>query len=1099
MSDRQWNEQQLAAITARGKSIVVSAAAGSGKTSVLTERVLTLIEEGEDIERMLIVTFTNLAASEMRERIYRRLQDASITQESPRLAAQAEKCVFADISTIHAFCNRLVRDNFAHAGVSPTFAVGSEPELNLLKQRALDHAIEDAQSNAGMNVFLSRYSPRGDMQGIKNVVSDIYSRVISMREPEVWLDRAERHFDSADFVSTLFDEYMDLTSLAASKAAQLLAERSDLWREAGFDEEADLSECARIKLIKSIQKIDINNVVLPEIAHINVKAKGAPNGKSKTITNKAKKCFEALRDYCGDFKDKVNKECVFTGYDGKIFIALTRDFMKRYAKAKREKNVLDHDDALHYALKALSVADIAQRYQQKYSHVFVDEYQDINDIQHAIIHGLERGNNDFLVGDVKQCIYMFRESNPDLLIRRCNELRDDGLIEMNINYRSEPGVIDFINGVMHHMMTEETGGVEYVRGQRLCAGREGIGDVRVVLAGLDEEDAITSEGLEIAQTIRSLKADGFEYGDIAVLRPEVSGSGGQIAKILGDLGIPVVRGFESANIGFGDITVFVNLLSLIDGNSSDTALVSVMRYPYFGFVERELAAIRIASNQAKQEQQDKSFYYAVRMFVEDSLLGQKVLRFWEKISNYRMMSESLVMSDFLMRLRQEVRFEEYALTSPGGKSNDGAIRTFISGVSALNLVRICDVLEMADRVMASGDSTQTPGELNAVYITTIHKSKGLEFPAVILSGMHKRINQADASGSVLVGRGLGIALDMVDEIARVKKPTLHKKAIAQGMKKEKLSETVRLLYVGMTRAIRKLIICGAGQQVRERWCEEKAEGWQLEATTYFDLIMPALHMYCMTSGNDFEDILTIAQNAPLCAESVDRKERLNVLFEQARKMQPQEMFDKYANEKDLGVPSKLSVSALKRMHESDVLLPAVLPSEETAISAAQRGTLMHKVLQKIGLDEKSPDAVAVFVCEMVKQGVIDHQLEEYVDTQKIAGFLHSDIAGRARKSGRCLFEAPFCLQLSAEEAGVMDSKDAVIVQGVIDLCFLEDNQWVIVDYKTDRVSASDAKAAAEKYRVQLELYQKALERITKMSVKQKYIYYLENEMTINLS
>lgn len=1098
MSDRQWNEQQLAAITARGKSIVVSAAAGSGKTSVLTERVLKLIEEGEDIERMLIVTFTNLAASEMRERIYRRLQDASMTQNSPRLAAQAEKCVFADISTIHAFCNRLVRDNFAYAGVSPTFAVGSEPELNLLKQRALDHAIEDAQNNAGMNVFLSRYSPRGDMQGIKNVVSDIYSRVISMREPKVWLDRAESYFNSPDFVSTLFDEYMDLISLAAGKAVQLLRERSDLWREAGFDGEADLSECSRIELIKSTQKIDISNVVLPEIGHINVKAKGAPNGKSKTLTNKANKCFETLRDYCGDFADKVNKERVFTGYDGKIFIALTRDFMKRYAKAKREKNVLDHDDALHYALKALCVPDIAGRYQQKYSHVFVDEYQDINDIQHAIIRSLERGNNDFLVGDVKQCIYMFRESNPDLLIRRCNELRDDGLIEMNINYRSEPGVIDFINGVMHYMMTEETGGVAYVGGQQLCAGREGVGDVRVVLAALDEDDDITSEGLEIAQTIRTLKAEGFEYGDIAVLRPEVSGSGGQIAKILSDLGIPVVRGFESANIGFGDIAVFVNLLSLIDGNSSDTALVSVMRYPYFGFAERELAEIRVSGDKMKQEHQDKSFFYAVQMFTEDSPLGQKVRRFWEKISNYRLLSESLVMSDFLMRLRQEVKFEEYSVTSPGGKSNDGVIRTFISGVSALNLVRICDVLEMADRVMASGNVTQTPGEVDAVYITTIHKSKGLEFPAVILSGMHKRINQADASGSVLVGRGLGIALDMVDESTRVKKPTLHKKAVAQGMKKEKLSETVRLLYVGMTRAIRKLIVCGAGQQVRERWCEDKAEGWQLEATTYFDLIIPALNMYCMASGRDFEDIVTIAQDTPLCAESVDRKERLNVLFEQAGKMLPKEMFDMYANEKDLGVPSKLSVSALKRMHESDILLPAILPSEETAISAAQRGTLMHKVLQKMGIEKKSADAVTVCVHEMADKGVIDQQLKEYVDTQKIAEFLHSDIADRARKSSKCLFEAPFCLQLSAEEAGVMDSKDAVIVQGVIDLCFVEDKQWIIVDYKTDRVSVTDAKAAAEKYRVQLELYQKALERITRMDVKQKYIYYLESNMAVDL-
>ena len=1090
MSDKVWNDHQKKAIAERNKSVVVSAAAGSGKTSVLAERVLRLIEEGADIERMLIVTFTNLAAGEMRERIYLRLQDAG---SDARLAAQAEKCAHADISTIHAFCGRLIRDNFEHAGVSPTFSVADDARIKMIRQNAMDSVLDSAIADERLRRFFLRHAGRGDTQGIKTVINTIYSRVISQKDPGAWLSAARANFDEQSFIQLLFGAYKDMAADAANSAAMHLAARSDIWRERGFDAEADKSEHERINLLHAAEGITIDSAALPDITPICVpKTKGAPNRESKTYENRAAKCFDGLREYAVGFSGKVSAEMKDTAEDGKVFIDLTREFMKTYAASKRKKNVLDHDDMIHFAIKVLSVPDISRRYRDKYTHVFVDEYQDINDAQNAIISRIQQHGNDFLVGDVKQCIYMFRESNPDILKARCRALCDSGLIEMNTNYRSVPAVIDFINSVMAHMMAEQAGGVDYTGGQRLDAGRTGDGGVDVIMANDEDSGKLEAEGCEIGRYIRMLVKQGYGYKDIAILRPEVSVSGRHIARQLSDIDIPVISGFESADTRFGEMAVLCSLLALIDGRMNDVAMLSVMRYPHFGFTEPELAHIRISYD---KEAPDQRFCSAVLVFAEDSALGRKVQAFRDQIAYFKRLSQCLQLNDFLMRLIQETAFREYALTSPGAKSSLSAIYALLN--AAAKAESLADVLDIADKMGASRD-TQSPGEVDAVYLTTIHKSKGLEFPVVILSGMHKPINKSDAAGAVLVGRRLGIGLDIIDAQNRTKQPTLHKKAIARSMKREIISETVRLLYVGMTRAVRRLVICGAGHEIKQRWTQDMYEGWQHDATTYFDLLMPAVYMTCKAGGKDMGDVVRIARSEDISAQKTDRAKRLNELLEHAAAAEPADLFTQYAYQADLGVPSKVSVSALKQMNGPHVMQPQFLPGEHADISAAERGTLMHKVLQKIGLDEKSADGVRRCVSDMVKEGIVADKMEAYVDADSIAAFLNGGLAARAREADRCCLEAPFCLSLSAKEAGLSDSKESVVVQGVIDMCFVEDGEWVVVDYKTDRVDNVNLAEAAEKYKVQLDLYAKALSSITSMDVKEKYVYFLAADKPVRL-
>ncbi len=1090
--DKQWNERQLEAIEARGHSVVVSAAAGSGKTSVLTERVLRLIMSGEDIERMLVVTFTNMAAGEMKERIYRALQEAGQQPGGERLAAQAEKCAFADISTIHSYCGRLIRDHFEYAGVSPTVAIADDAQASMLKAGALESAVEQFDAPA----FFGKYASRGSTRRIGEVVRIIYNRAICQRDPEQWLTDAEAHFDDPGFVLTLFEEYHAAAMQSAAEADRYLSERSDAWRMAGFDSVADESEAARRALRAAVEAMKPEDAWLPAVEPVGYKAQGAPWGESNTLTNLAAKCFDDLRDYEGDFAQKVRAELDMTAEDVRSFVGLTRAMMRAYAKAKRGRSLIDHDDTIHLALKVLSVPEIAQRCRAQYSHVFVDEYQDVNDAQHAIIALLTDGGNDFFVGDVKQCIYMFRESNPELLIRRCRELIGNGLIEMNVNYRSAPGVIRFINGVMRYMMTEDAGGVSYTGGHTLVAGKDSGGAVEVRLAG-HAGDAVAAEAAQIGAVIRELVAEGYRYGDIAVLRPEISNSGGRIVRMLSDMDIPVLGSAGGEDSAFSELAVYVNLLRVVDSPVNDVPMLSVMRYPHFGFTEPELAAIRIAYK-PEAEDTDRSFCAALAAFDGVSPLADKVGRFREELEHYRRLADSLPLPDFLMRLRQEAEFREYALTSPGGRGTDADIAEFIASVVAANPARLRDVIALAEHIGEKRDAQGRAGE-DAVSLMTIHKSKGLEFRAVILSGMHKRINTSDASGGVLVGRSLGIGIEAVDAQRRVRSDTWHRQAVGRAMERERISETVRILYVGMTRAIERLFIVGAGEAIKQEWLAPKSEGWQHKAVTHLDLIMPAAAMYCAEQGIEMESIVRVPEITPEELQHADAAARFDALISRAQEAQPARLFERYAHEADLGVPSKVSVSALKRREQPEVpLKPAQWERTDDEIPAAERGTLMHRVLQLLGMGEKDAEQVKEGVHALVQKGLIYESLAAHIDAGQIAAFLKSDVAARARRSTRCLLEQPFCLRMSAQETGLADSEEDVIVQGVIDLCFVENGHWVLVDYKTDAIRTT-AREAAEKYILQLALYEKALQRITKIPVSEKLVFLLSAGEAVRLA
>ncbi len=1083
---RQWNERQAEAIGARGHSVVVSAAAGSGKTSVLTERVLQLIEAGEDIERMLIVTFTNLAAGEMKERIYRRLQEAGQQPGGARLAAQAEKCAVADISTIHSFCGRLVRDHFELAGVSPAVAIADDAQAAMMRQSALDAAIDALDAPD----FFRKYAPRGDTSRIASVIASIYARAICQRDPLGWIAEAEAHYDDPGFVLELFGEYAAAARDAAVEADAVLRARTELWQEGGFPEAALESETQRLALLRAVDALTPEAAWLPEAGSVGSRGKGAPWGKSEKLTRDAVRAFAALRGWEGNFAGKVRGELAAGREDARCFLELTRGFMRGYARAKRARGLTDHDDTIHLALKVLSVPDIARRYQEKYAHVFVDEYQDINEAQNAIIRSLMRGDNDFFVGDVKQCIYMFRESNPDLLISRCRELSGSGLIEMNVNYRSMPGVLRFINSAMRHMMTEEAGGVAYTGGHVLSPGIEGAGRVDLLLTERGE-DSLAAETARVGAYIHQLVAEGYRYGEIAVLRPEVKDSGRRMAGLLADMDIPVAGVSGGEDVEFTELGVFLSLLSVIDSPVSDVAMLSVMRYPHYGFTEPELARIRAAYSPA--EGADKSFCAALAAFREDSALGEKVLRFQDEMASYRRLAGCLPLPDLLMRLRQEARFREYALTSPGGRSSDAAIAEFIAAVSAARPARLRDVLAMAEHIAAGKDAQPQPGA-DAVSLMTIHKSKGLEYRAVILCGMHKKINKSDAAGLVLVGRGLGIGLDAMDAQARVRTHTWHRQAVARAMTREKISETVRLLYVGMTRAIERLAIVGVGGKLKKDWQEPLLPGWQHKAGTYLDLVMPAVAQACREEGTCLEDVVELGSEAPAEARPQDMERRLEALLAEAREAEPAQLFERYAHEADIGVPSKVSVSALKRREEPQHLYP-VYSEREGEISAAERGTLMHRTLECIGLEEKDEAQVAAGVAELARRGIIDAELAAHIDAAQIAAFLRSGLAARARRSERCLMEQPFCLRMSAREAGLAQSEEDVVVQGIIDMCFLERGRWVLVDYKTDALRGS-AEETAGKYALQLALYENALARITRMPVSEKWIFLLSTGQAV---
>ena len=995
----EYTDKQLKAIGTRGKSVLVSAAAGSGKTSVLTERIVSLIREGADIRNMLIATFTNAAAGEMKTRIARTLLKAG---DEKRMREQSELVMSANIGTFHSLCSRIIRENYNILGISHSYKILSDRETQNLRVQSMDEMLDELyeSQDADFLRIVERYANRGADEAAAKMVLKLYDFSMAKPDPRDWLDAAA--------------------------------------------------------------------------------------GKSYS-------------DYCmlaGGDTPGVREEYDHTMMDVQVLTRMAKDFGDLFAAKKAEKNAFDYDDLLHMALRVLRERSYS------FDYIFVDEFQDTNPVQEEIIRRIAREDNLFMVGDIKQSIYKFNLADPDIFLKKAADFKspdfEGELLCMNENFRSASPVVDTVNKIMEKVMSPGLGEIEYTQDEMLICKSGDEGGVRALICesgkGMDKsigEAAMAADAI-LGLVGKTLRINGEEreirFGDIALLVRARNDFAEAVKKVFYSRNIPLVFDLEEKK-DIPELDLFVNVLRIIENSAQDVPLLSVLRSFAGGFDENELAAVRLFH-------QDGPFYRAAKEYAKhkNDGLAKKLELFYEKIAVLKTCAAGENFAEFIRRTAEAFDFDAYMLCISGDKRE--AFRKLTDLCAQLGEARDGSLYLVNRALMDTRKrdgcyvKTKPAGGGDAVRLMTMHHSKGLEFPVVFLCSLHKQFNMRDlfSNAQIIIHSQMGVLPNYVDPEKCVSRSTAARNAAISKLKAEYKSEELRILYVAMTRAKNMLFLCGCvpdAQKAFEKWdAYTSGKKDYLESNCMLDWVMGALPSEVPVSRESPEDQALTEKPA------VDF-EKLNGELLAGGNLEKKII----ALPPRVKVPAKLSVSEIKK-RESPLRQGIRAVKDESEITGAKLGTLVHAVMEHIDFaqDNAADAAERLFSREIITSAERDAILK---NARMIDAFFETALARRIRNSVQVIKEMPFNVLVSANEVGY-ESSLSVTVQGVLDLAFIEDGAWVLVDYKTDRVDGYDPGEIQNMYQKQLSLYANALTKITGIRVKQRYLCFLRNNLQIEV-
>ncbi|MCL2368961.1 MAG: UvrD-helicase domain-containing protein, partial [Oscillospiraceae bacterium] len=828
-----FTPEQRAAIDTREGDLLVSAAAGSGKTRVLVERLMDQVEAGADLTRFLIITFTRAAAAELKGRILEEIGRRSALRPSRHLRRQSALVYGADIGTIHAFCGKIIRE-FAHLlDLSPDFRTADENEANLLLGRALDDTLEaryaDPEAHPGFTDLVDAVSEGRRDQALIDTVRNFREKRMSHADPSRWAADCLSNFDLAsveDAAETIWGGFLlDAAREAADYWLREMAEaRESFLGDEAFDRaygpswDETLGGLARF-------------VVATRRSWDSASAAAAiPFPRPKGVRGEGYEALKDLRRRCKTAIDKLTAD--FDLPTAELFddlravqpvigalIALTEDVERAYAKEKARRNCLDFADLEHLAVRLLvdletgALTPVAEEIAKRYTELMIDEFQDVSGIQDLIFQALgAHGPRRFMVGDVKQSIYRFRLADPTIFLDYYRTRPEDTVL-LGKNFRSHPGILEAVNFFFTRIMSESFGEMNYGPREALYPGKAPVGNDAlgapsptpappVELDILDLKDLPDDGGQEksmaeprhIAAKIRALHEEaGYAWGDMAILLRSPSGKAGRYERALEELGIPVSKSGGASFFYTTEISAILSLLSVILNPRQDVPLIGAMRAPRYGFTPDELAEIRLID-------QSGSFYEAVEQAAAG---GEKCRRFLADLARYRDMVPDMRPDEFLWYLANETE-----LMGPNVLALLAFARHAVEG-GCRSLFDFVNLIESRREQGQTAGFAPAQGSTDAVTIMSIHKSKGLEFPVVFLPELARRFNHQDLTKQVLTHPKLGLGTDRRDLIRKIKYPTLAKIAIAKKRKQETLAEELRILYVGMTRAEARLILSAA--------------------------------------------------------------------------------------------------------------------------------------------------------------------------------------------------------------------------------------------------------------------------------------------------
>lgn len=1156
-----WTEKQKEAIEKRGSDLLVAAAAGSGKTAVLVERIKQLIISGEaEIDELLVVTFTNAAASEMKGKIVDaiRRQIGETPENAEFLRSQLAKASKANISTFHAFAMEVIRRYFHVIDIDPGFKVCDEAQSRLLMAEAIDTLFEErlAEGSADFLRFLDAYSSEKSFDSIKKQLLNCYGSIRSVPSPLERLREAAEGLasDAAGFEASAAFDFMVWDIRQMLEAAQKsCAAAESLLLDAGLDRLA-AKLAADKNALQSLGKSALAGDMDALAAGCGAFAltRLAANGAEKAQYADIKDALKLLRD---KYKEQINDiKRLYLYQDREAFLAemqqtypmalmlhsLLCDFHSIYGELKRDKGLADFSDIEHYALEILENEDAAGQYREKFKYVFIDEYQDSNVIQETLIRRIARSGSVFMVGDVKQSIYKFRLAEPEIFeskyaAYRSGSIPNGAVIDLNRNFRSKKGVIDAVNSQFERIMRG------YDENARLYQGVEydGSFDRRCELHiaesrfddGVDEEiaqlrtaelEAYAAAGIikkavgrERIYRTKTNEERPLEYGDIVILMRSVKGAAESYKKVFDDEGIPLHVEENDGYFNTIEVEVFLNVLRCIDNKRQDVPLISALYSPTFGFSAGELAQIRLSLRGRGVSFCDA---FLERAQGEDAL-ADKCRGVLEKLAEWQRRSRLTPLADFVWQLLMETGFYLYAGALAGGEQRQANLRALVDKAAEFSEKNsgiygfLAYVEQLKERKIPMGQISLTGEGENAVRIMTIHKSKGLEFPFVITAGLGRRFASKSESAPMSFHKDLGLAMELVSTQEHWRKKTLLHRIIERKNLRDRMEEEVRILYVAYTRAADRLVLLGTVPDFDEAM--EKAALTDpadiIGARSFLDMILPLAMQPQTPIDIVCEGIpeISVRQQAAGAA-------KLAELLKSAEDLTPQkELADRlsyrYPFEEELSLKSKYSVTELGRGESRSKLtldVPGALEDSVSGsgsmgqITAAAKGTVYHLVMEHIDfadLDAADPKEV---LRRLTDEEFISQREADAVDVSVIAEFLKSPIASRmsaAAKAGRLYRETPFTLRRDHRGS-------KVLVQGIIDCYFEEQNEkgeteYVLLDYKSNYLPDTDESTVqkiTEEYREQLELYCEALQNIKKIRVKEKYFCFLTAGITIKL-
>lgn len=1269
----KFTPEQQRVIELHNSNILVSAAAGSGKTAVLVERIIRMICDGEhpaDIDRLLIVTFTNAAAAEMRERIAAGI--AARLEADPgneHIQKQSALLHNAQITTIDSFSLFLIRNHFNEIGLDPDFRVADEGEIKLLQQEVLAQLLEDAYAGNFVPEALEQFHacveyfcPGGRESVLEQHILNLSRYAGSFPWPAEWLEERKNDYAAGDMEALICSDYGQYLTervnrtvegcLEKLREVKRLCELPDGPYMYGELTDAEIEQLERLTDCKNLEE---QAAKIPAVTFARL-----PSKKDDSVDPAKRELAKAIRNSVKDTLSDLSESYFKTPLElaveqGKacreplrMLLDLVLEFDRRLLAAKQERHLIDFSDMEHYALQILlkrekveetgSIgtdgtetkyrivpSDVAMEYRQYFQEILIDEYQDSNLVQEYLLSAIsgeaEGHYNRFMVGDVKQSIYKFRLARPELFLEKYDTYQETGdlcRIDLAKNFRSRVQVVDAVNGAFSRIMSREIGGIAYDDKAALYPGatypaaedpaygseallirkpekgereESGIGEQHAEGAGVlvDYDNVRQLEALAIAARIKQLKGSlkvmekstgelrPVRYSDMVILLRTTSGWDEEFKKILEQQGIPVYITSKTGYFGALEVQELLQFLRVLDNPRQDIPLFGVMQSVFGGFTQEEIAQIR--SGGEGHSRKRMTLYEALKEVAksgrtveegeetsagesagEETELSQKADTFLQRIGHYRDRTPFTSIRDLLQRILDDYDYLNYVTALPAGSKRRANVEMLLTKASAFektsyfglfHFIRYMEQLEKYD--VDYGEADTLDENADVVRIMSIHKSKGLEFPVVFVSGLSKRFNMQDANQSLIVDMDLGVAVDYVDSVRRIKNKTLRRAVLSAKMKEDNLAEELRVLYVALTRAREKLILTAVLDKADEKWELAQMTGQErltyldfCEAGSYMDFLLPILPKTGIAvktlrtedlaaeeireqlrMGDRREELQRVADGEVLLPGDPEENERkLMRLRERFAYQYPhpglQKLYTKTTvSELKIAAMAEKDEAAFHTFEEKEVVpyIPA-FRREQEKVSGAVRGSAFHRVMELLdftyvfvesGLFEKCPGDYETYrkrldaerlkkrLEEFLQRETVSLRLtEEYakaVSLPKILNFLEQELAyrmWRAQEQGLLYREQPFVLGIDAKRLDPdLPEGEKVLIQGIIDVFFIEDGEIVLLDYKTDVIDSLEA--LWNRYNVQIQYYEEALTKLMQMPVKERILYsfYLE--------